>query len=87
MASVVVHAVLSVGDSRGQTSSSSLTGNVRRPHLSTSATSRTLTAPKSAASRAGAVYMLSCRSMTSTATPFSPMNERHACNAGGQGSA
>lgn len=53
----------------------------REAHLSTRTTRRMLTTPKAAASSAGAVYMLSCRSMNFTVTPFSPINDRHACNA------
>lgn len=34
-----------------------------------------------AASKAGVVYMLSCRSITVTVTPCSPMNDRQACRA------
>ena len=37
--------------------------------------------PKAAARKAGAVYMLSCRSKISMVTPFSPMNDRNACSA------
>lgn len=58
-----------------------MTNTQRKPHLSTRPTSRMLTTPNTAASRAGAVYMLSCRSITLTVIPFSPIKERHACNA------
>ena len=51
------------------------------PHLSTNRTSRMLMTPKAAASIAGAVYMLSCRSMNFTVKPCSPMNDRHAWSA------
>lgn len=40
-----------------------------------------LMSPKTAASKAGVVYMLSCRSRNFTVTPFSPMKDRHACKA------
>lgn len=52
-----------------------------KPHLSTKTTSRMLMMPKATANKAGAVYMLSCRSMIFTVTPCSPMNDRHACRA------
>lgn len=50
-------------------------------HFSTNSTSNMLMRPKTAARRAGAVYMLSSRSIARMATPFSPMNERHAWRA------
>ena len=50
-------------------------------YLRTMRTNRILTIPKAAANNAGAVYMLSCRSIIFTVTPFSPMNDRPACRA------